>query len=222
MCHFKATHDPWSSRPPYDTLFADIDLPEPENLFDIYEHRSRAAHRTTLKLEKINQSTYPHKRLPDAGWKVQRAYIYQQYIKDFLRCGRVLDESIGRLLQFLESEGLDRHTIVFYTADQGHFLEEHGYFSKRFMYEEAMRMPLIVKYPGKIQIGVNEDLVVNIDFAPTILDLAGQAIPADIQGCSFKPILMGETPEDWRNGVYYHYWRHLLHRDVAAHYGIRT
>jgi arylsulfatase A-like enzyme len=223
MCHFKATHDPWASRPPFDTLFTNEEMPAPANLFDTYENREEPARRTTLKLEYMNQGTYPHNRLEGVDELTQRNHIYQQYIRDFIRCGRVLDENVGRLLDFLEEEGLDENTIVIYTADQGHFLGEHGFFSKRFMYEEAIRMPLIVRYPGRIAAGsVNDDLVTNVDFAPTITDLAGLIIPEDMQGESFLPLLKGQTPENWRQAVYYRYWQHLLHRDVTAHYGIRT
>ncbi len=130
---------------------------------------------------------------------------------------------MGRILDFLEEEGLEKNTIVIYTADQGHFLGEHGFFSKRFMYEEAMRMPLIVRHPGHIEPGsVNSDLVANIDFAPTIVSLAGLPVPGVMQGESIIPLLHGNTPAGWRESVYYRYWQHLLHRDVTAHYGIRT
>jgi arylsulfatase A-like enzyme len=223
MCHFKATHDPWASRPPYDTLFSNEEMPAPANLFDTYENREEPARRTTLKLEYMNQGTYPHDRLEGVDELTQRNHIYQQYIRDFIRCGRVLDENVGRILDFLEEEGLDENTIVIYTADQGHFLGEHGFFSKRFMYEEAMRMPLIVRYPGRVEAGsVNGDLVTNLDFAPTITYFAGIRIPEEMQGVSLLPLLKGHTPDDWRQAVYYRYWQHLLHRDVTAHYGIRT
>jgi arylsulfatase A-like enzyme len=223
LCHYKATHDPWDSRPPYDTLWEKTDLPEPQTLFDEYQDRSKAVQRTTLKLELINQETYPHKRLKEAGWKEQREYIYQQYIKSFLRCGKVLDENVGRLLDYLDKEKLDANTVVFYTADQGHFLGEHGFFSKRFMYEESMRMPLIIRYPGKVLPGsVNNELVANIDFAPTIIALAGVAIPDEIQGISLLPMLYGDKSRCQHDAIYYRYWQHLLHRNVTAHYGIRT
>lgn len=223
MCQYKTTHDPWASRPPYDTLFSQIDLPEPDNLYDTYENRSEAAKRTTLKLEMINQGTYPHDRLPDGDWKEQRGHIYQQYIKDFLRCGRVLDENVGRLMQYLEETGLAENTVVVYTADQGHFLGEHGFFSKRFMYDESMRMPLIIRSPlHEITGKVNEDLIANVDLAPTLLDIAGVSIPQRMQGRSILPILEGATPTDWRTAIYYRYWQHLLHRNVPAHLGIRT
>jgi arylsulfatase A-like enzyme len=223
MCHFKATHDPWASRPPYNTLFSKEEMPVPDNLLDTYENREVPSRITTLKLEYMNQSTYPHHRLEHADELTQRYHIYQQYIRSFLQCGRVLDENLGRILDFLEEEGLDENTIVVYTADQGHFLGEHGFFSKRFMYEESIRMPLIVKYPGHVEPGsVNEDLVANIDYAPTLVELAGLPVPEEMQGESITPLLKGHTPDTWRKAVYYRYWQHLLHRDVTAHYGIRT
>lgn len=223
MCHFKATHDPWASRPPYDTLWQNIKIPEPDNLFDEYEDRSEAAKRTTLKLEYMNQGTYPHKRLDNADELEQRSFIYQQYIKDFLRCGKVLDENVGRIIQFLKKENLLENTIIIYTADHGHFLGEHGFFSKRFMYEESMKMPLIIRYPKLFELGkVVDELVINADFAPTILDIAGETIPNDMQGKSIIPLLISDVEKNWRDAVYYRYWQHIKHRDVAAHYGIRT
>ena len=223
MTQFKSTHDPWASRPPYDTLWQNQQLPEPDNLYDEYDNRSQAAKRTTLKLEMINQGTFPHDRLEQADWKEQRGHIYQQYIKAFLRCGRVLDENVGKLVDYLKQNDLYDNTVIIYTADQGHFLGEHGFFSKRFMYDEALRMPLIVRYPSWIRPGsINTDMVINADFAPTILEMAGLEIPEELQGRSFANNLKGQTPEDWRNEIYYHYWQHLLHRDVASHIGIRT
>lgn len=223
MCHFKATHDPWAARPPYDTLFSSEKMPVPDNLFDTYENRAEPSKIATLKLEYMNQGTYPHHRLEGVDELTQRYHIYQQYIRSFLQCGKVLDENVGRLLDFLKEEGMEENTIVIYTADQGHFLGEHGFFSKRFMYEEAIRMPLIVRYPGHIEPGsVNDDLVANIDFAPTILSLADLPVPREMQGVSINPLLQGKTPEDWRESIYYRYWQHLLHRNVTAHYGIRT
>ncbi len=223
MTHYKATHDPWASRPPYDTLWSHQDLPEPPNLYDEYANRSQAAQRTTLKLEQINQRTFPHHRLQNAQWREQRAHIYQQYIKSFLRCGRVLDENVGKLVAYLKKNGLYDNTVIIYTADQGHFLGEHGFFSKRFMYDEALRMPLIIRFPKWVQANsTNQDMIINADFAPTILEMAGVNIPQDIQGRSFLNNLRAQTPAYWRQEIYYHYWQHILHRDVAAHIGIRT
>lgn len=223
MTHFKATHDPWASRHPYDTLWQNEKLPEPPTLYDDYKNRAEAAKRTTLKLEMINQPTYPHDRLENATWQEQRGHIYQQYIKSFLRCGRVLDENIGKLIDFLKKNNLYENTIIVYTADQGHFLGEHGFFSKRFMYDESIRMPLIIRYPEYITANSrNKDMIINADFAPTLLEMANIEVPKEIQGRSFLPNIQGNTPSDWRQEIYYHYWQHILHREVAAHIGVRT
>ena len=121
-------------------------------------------------------------------------------------------------------EGLTKNTIVIYTSDQGFFLGDHGWFDKRFMYEESLRMPFLVRYPGAIKPGsVNNDMVLNIDFAPTFLDYAGAEAPADMQGRSFRAILEGHTPKDWRKSMYYRYWMHnTSDHHVPAHYGVRT
>ena len=223
MCQFKSAHDPWLSRPPFDTLYENVTIPEPQNICDQYNNRSEAARRTTLKLEKIDQRTFKHNRLDTNDICLQRKYIYQQYIKAYLRSASVMDDNIEKLMDFLKKEGLDKNTIVVYTSDQGHFLGEHGFFSKRLMYEESMQMPLIVRYPGKIEASsVCDNLVANIDFAPTLIDLAGVEVPGDMQGQSLKDALYGNSPSELRDGIYYRYWQHLLHRDVAAHYGVRT
>jgi len=149
---------------------------------------------------------------------------YQRYIKDYLRVVAAMDEGIGRLLDKLEEEGLADNTIVVYTSDQGFFLGDHGWFDKRLMYEESLGMPLLVQYPKRIGPGTtSDDIVVNVDFGPTLLDLMGVEIPDHVQGRSFAPILDGQTPEDWPESMYYRYW---MHRDGAhntpAHYGVRT
>lgn len=225
MCQYKATHDPWASREPHRSLWASDreELPEPSNLLQRFGEDRGAAKRTTLKLEQINQSTFPHTRLESGGELEQRRHIYQQYIKSFLRCGRVLDENIGRLMRYLDESKHAKNTIVIYTADQGHFLGEHGFFSKRFMYDESMRMPFIIRFPDRQAAGTTcDDMISNVDFAPTVLELADVQIPDKMQGRSFLANLHGATPNDWRKAVYYRYWQHLLHRNVTAHYGIRT
>lgn len=148
---------------------------------------------------------------------------YQMYIKAYLRCVASIDENIGRILNYLDEEGLTENTIVIYTSDQGFFLGEHGLFDKRFMYDESLRIPLLIRYPKKIKPGsVSEDFAVNIDFAPTLLDFAGIEAPADMDGVSLKPVLEGKTPDNWRTDMYYRYWMHRAHFNIAAHYGIRT
>ena len=153
-----------------------------------------------------------------ARWK------YQRYIKDYLRCVVSVDENIGRLLNYLDKTGIEKNTLVIYTSDQGFFLGEHGWYDKRFMYEESAGIPLIVRYPREIKAGeVSQNLVLNLDFASTLLDYAGVSIPSDIQGRSMRPIFKGESPQNWREAFYYHYYEypHGWHK-VKRHYGIRT
>jgi arylsulfatase A-like enzyme len=172
---------------------------------EAYEPRNRAFHGKKLKGRDL------------------ALYKYQRYIKDYLRCIASIDDNIGRVLDFLDENKLTKDTIVVYTSDQGFYLGEHGWFDKRFMYEESLRMPLIIRYPREIKAGVNrEDLVQNLDFAPTLLDFGGAAIPEDMQGRSFRSILQGHTPEDWRDAIYYHYHEFPAVHQVKRHYGIRT
>lgn len=136
-----------------------------------------------------------------------------------------MDENIGRLLGYLEKNGELDNTIIIYTSDQGFFLGEHGWFDKRFMYEECQRMPLVIRYPKAIKAGsVSSAIAMNVDFAPTLLDFAGVDIPADIQGQSLRTILEngGKTPADWRKAAYYHYYEYPAEHSVKRHYGIRT
>lgn len=148
---------------------------------------------------------------------------YHRYIRNYLRCIKGVDESVGRLTQFLQDNGLQDNTIVIYSSDQGFYLGDHGWFDKRWMYDESLKMPLIVKWPGVTKPGtVNKDLVQNLDYAETFLDAAGAAVPDDMQGRSLVPILKGETPDDWRKAIYYHYFEYPSVHMVARHNGIRT
>ena len=148
---------------------------------------------------------------------------YQRYIKNYLRCIKGVDESVGRLMGTLEELGLSDDTIVIYSSDQGFYLGDHGWYDKRWMYEESLLMPLIVKWPGVTEAGTrNTDLVQNLDYAETFLDVAGAPIPDDMQGRSIVPLLQGETPDDWRDAIYYHYFEYPSVHMVARHYGIRT
>ena len=156
----------------------------------------------------------------------RKKWKYQRYIKDYLRCVASVDDNVGRLLDYLDEKGLAENTLVIYTSDQGFFLGDHGWYDKRFMYEESLRMPFVIRYPREIAPGtVNDDMVLNVDFAPTFLDFAGVEIPRTehgMQGDSFRPLLHGETPDDWQTSLYYRYWMHLAHHNVYAHYGVRT
>ena len=148
---------------------------------------------------------------------------YQRYVKDYLRCIKSVDDQVGRVLDYLKESGLDDNTIVIYTSDQGFYMGEHGWFDKRFMYEESFRTPLLVRYPGHIEPGtVSDALVQNIDYAPTLLSLAGVAKPAEMSGRSFEPLFKGKTPKDWRTDLYYHYYEFPAEHAVRRHDGVRT
>ena len=148
---------------------------------------------------------------------------YHRYIRNYLRCVRGVDDSVGQLMSYLDEAGLADNTIVIYSSDQGFYLGDHGWYDKRWMYEESLKMPLIVKWPGVTKPGsVNTDLVQNLDYAETFLDIAGTDIPDDMQGRSIVPLLEGETPDDWRDSIYYHYHEYPSVHMVAKHNGIRT
>jgi len=154
-----------------------------------------------------------------ANWKFQR------YIRDYMKTVKSLDDNVGRVLDYLKEKGLDDNTLVVYTSDQGFYMGEHGWFDKRFMYEECQRMPLIIRYPKAIKAGSTSNAIcMNVDFAPTFLDFAGVEIPSDIQGTSLKPVLEneGKIPADWRKAAYYHYYEYPAEHSVKRHYGIRT
>lgn len=187
----------------YDLAVERMTEDQKERWFDGYQDDIEAFRDTTLDGRAL------------AEWK------YQRYMEDYLRCILSVDRSIGRLMDYLESAGLDENTLVVYTSDQGFFLGEHGLFDKRYMYEESFRTPLIMKYPGVIRSGgKSNQLVQNIDLAPTLLDFAGVDIPGSMQGRSMRPLLTGGGENNWRDAVYYHFsekgW------GVASHYGIRT
>ena len=148
---------------------------------------------------------------------------YQRYAKDYLRCVKSVDDGVGQVLDYLDTAGLADNTIVIYSSDQGWYLGEHGWFDKRFMYEESFRTPLIVRWPGVVESGVrNADLVQNIDNAPTFLDLAGLESPEDMDGLSLVPLMRGEGPDDWRDALYYHYYEYPAEHSVRRHEGIAT
>ena len=147
---------------------------------------------------------------------------FQRYLKDYLRCIAGVDAQVGRVLNRLKELGLEENTVVVYSSDQGFFLGENGWYDKRFMNEPALQVPLLVRWPGVVAEGArNFDMVQNLDFAPTFLEIAGAEIPNEIQGDSFLPLLRGTTPQDWKPSIYYEYTGEPTH-NVAAHYGVRT
>ena len=221
LLHFKAPHDEWNFKKDYAGLFADEDVPEPETLFDDYSTRGPGIKNATQKIGQ-NHTFYEEETGKLKGDERKRAQ-YQIYIKKYLRCVKSVDDNIGRLLKYLDDNGLADNTIITYTGDQGFFLGEHGMYDKRFMYEESLRMPFLVRYPNGVKPGqVNTDITSNLDFAETFLDYAGIDIPADMQGRSLRPLLEGNTPGNWRQSTYYRYWMHGAHFNVPGHYGIRT
>jgi arylsulfatase A-like enzyme len=147
---------------------------------------------------------------------------YQEYLKDYLRCIKTVDDEVGRLIKYLEDHDLLDNTIIVYTSDQGFYMGEHGWFDKRFMYEESFRTPLIIRYPGNTPCGIENDaLVQNIDYAPTYLDVAGVAKPEAMSGVSLLPLLSGKTPANWREYLYYHYYDYPAVHQVRRHDGVR-
>ncbi len=150
-------------------------------------------------------------------------YKYQRYLQDYLACIAAVDKSVGEVLDFLEKNGLDKNTVVIYASDQGFYLGEHGWFDKRFMFEESYRTPLLVRWPGIVKPGsVNNDMVSNIDLAETFLEIAGVEVPSDMQGRSMVPVLKGKTPSNWRKEHYYHYYEYPGPHMVKRHYGMST
>jgi arylsulfatase A-like enzyme len=221
MCHHKAPHDKWGYAPRYESLYADIDIPEPETLFDDYSNRTKAIKRCTQKIG-MKQTLFKKETQHLSGIERKKKQ-YQIYMKKYLRCAQSIDDNIRRILDWLDENQLAEDTIVVYTSDQGFYLGEHGMFDKRFMYEESLRMPFIVRYPREIKSGsVNDDIITNVDFAETFLDYAGLRIPKDMQGRSVRPLLQGKMPEDWPESMYYRYWMHGAHFNIAAHFGVRT
>ena len=222
LVHHKAPHRPWTPDPAHAHLFAAA-VPVPETYDDDYSHRAEAAARARMRIRRDLGRTDLKADPPPGLTEAEHArWAYQRFIADYLRCVASLDDNVGRLLDAIDGSGRD--TVVVYTSDQGFFLGEHGWFDKRFMYEESLRMPLLVRWPREVAPGTGTDaLVVNVDFAQTLLDLAGVPAHPRMQGRSLRPLLRGERPADWRRSVYYRYWEHLdqQHR-VAAHYGVRT
>lgn len=148
---------------------------------------------------------------------------YQRYAKNYLRCIKGVDESIGRLQATLQELGLDENTIVIYSSDQGFYVGDHGWYDKRWMYEESLKMPFIIKWPGVVTPGArNTHMIQNLDYAQTFLDIADASIPGDMQGSSMLPLLRGRNPDDWRTSIYYHYYEFPSVHMVPRHYGIRT
>jgi arylsulfatase A-like enzyme len=225
FCHFKAPHRPWDPAPRFKDLYKDVKIPEPATLLDDYKGRAKQVSLIRMRIGQDFGARDLQMPIPkDLKTDELRKWAYQEFMKRYLACVAAVDENVGRILAFLEEQGLAEDTIVIYTSDQGFFLGEHGFFDKRLMYEPAITTPLIIRWPGHTKPGtVNDDIILNLDHAPTFLDVAGGAIPKDMQGMSYKSILEGKTPSYWRKSSYYRYWMHMDgDHSVPAHYGVRT
>ncbi|MCL6265285.1 sulfatase [Flagellimonas myxillae] len=235
FCNFKATHEPFEYPERFAHLYQDEEIPEPESLMDFGKETTgrtfggQILERLAARWEEATKNpdefwtSYPGLPYPLDGLDSiqKRKKIYQKLVKDFMRCGAAIDDNIGKLLDWLEAEGIADNTIVVYTADQGYFLGEHGFFDKRLIYEESLRMPFVIRYPKKIKGGQRiDDIILNIDFAPLMADYAGIEKPDYMQGESFREILEGKPKKGWRKQMYYRYWLHHPHR--PAHFGIRN
>ncbi len=244
LLHHKAPHRPWEPPTRYYRWLADVKIPEPPTLFDDYRGRGTAAHAQKLEIGrdmtlasdlKVRAGKGEHAAEFEAAFGTRNAafekaklegpaltrWKYQEYVKDYLRCVKAVDDSVGRVLDYLKAEGLEENTVVVYASDQGFYMGEHGWFDKRWIYEESLHMPLIIRWPGVVKPGSRPTpLVQNIDYAATFVEIVGGKIPDGLHGRSLVPILRGETPADWRKSLYYHYYD--PGHGVMKHYGVRT
>lgn len=246
MCQHKAPHRNWQPGPDFLSKYDDVEFPEPKTLFDDYSNRASGAKNQEMEIAR-HMNEHDLKLAPQKGFtpEQQKAWDaaygpkneefrqknlsgkelvrwkYQRYIKDYLRCIDSVDQGVGKILDYLDESGLADNTLVIYSSDQGFYLGEHGWFDKRWMYEESFRTPLLVRWPGQVKPGsVSDELAMNLDFPETILDAAGIAIPEEMQGLSLLPILKGKQPEQWRDAVYYHYYEFPAAHSVPKHYGV--
>ena len=237
MMQHKAPHALWEYNPKYEHLLDGKTIPEPETLFEDKSHRAPETITKENNLVRLGKrmsgqmrisTVHDYKEWPTGKLNVEGmskkemvSATYQKYLKDYLRTVASVDESVGRILDYLEETGLAENTIVIYTSDQGMFLGEHQYLDKRWIFEESIKMPFLVRWPKALDNGKQVDeFVTNVDFAPTLLDMAGVTAPKDMQGKSFLPLLKGDSISNWQQSVYYRYW---MHRDMTpAHFGIRT
>jgi len=268
MCQHKAPHRNWMPPTRYLTLYDDVEIPEPETLFDDYADKAPGATHQEMEIDRHMHlvfdlftdpppgfdpasepsadrsawnnyevmtdeqksawdSAYGPKNAAFAAANLQGRDLvrwkYQRYMKNYLRCVKTVDDSVGQLMAYLEQAGLADNTVVIYSSDQGFYLGDHGWYDKRWMYDLSLKMPFIAKWPGVTRPGSTSDsMIQNLDYAETFLEMAGAEIPADMQGRSLVPLLRGETPSDWRERIYYHYYEYPSVHMVPRHNGVRT
>lgn len=234
-CHHKAPHDHFEYPDHLSSYLEDVTIPEPATLFedgDVLDEITRKYGSSMSDRWEPNNAvkwlmTGTQPQLGEVDFsgldsKARTKKAYQHYMKSYLRAVRSIDDNVGRILDYLEQQGLADNTLVVYTSDQGMMLGEHDKVDKRWVFEESQRMPLLMQYPGRIEPGsVSPALIDNTDFAPTLLALAGIEVPSDMQGSSFEEAL-GSVSFEGKEAVYYRYWMHMAHHYVPAHYGIRT
>lgn len=248
LLHFKAPHREWTPDKKYTNMYPHTDMPYPKTYHDDYKTREQTMGNTEMTMDYFNRKdlkfTPPegltkeeltkwgyyegeknHPIMPEGCKTLQEArnWKYQRFIKDYLACIKSVDDNVGKLLDFLKDNHLDKNTLIIYTGDQGFYLGDHGLFDKRFIYDTSMRMPFIMRYPDKIKAGsTNQNLISNIDFAPTLLDYANVEIPSEVQGRSIKPLINNHIEVKQDDKVYYHYYEYPLWHHVQPHYGMRT
>jgi len=270
MVQHKAPHRNWMPAARHLTLYDDIDIPEPNTLFDKWHDNAPPARFQELEIDRHMHLNFDlfvdldaefdgnavKGRYDKSAWRnMQRMteqqlkvwheaydpkdkafhkagltadglvrWKFQRYAKNYLRCIKGVDESVGRLMATLEELNLDENTVVIYSSDQGFYVGDHGWYDKRWMYDESLKMPFVIKWPKTIKAGSRNSthLIQNLDYAETFLDIAGAPVPADMQGKSLVPLLKGEKPAQWRKSIYYHYYEYPSVHMVPRHYGVRT
>lgn len=232
MVHHKAPHRPWVPHERHRDLYPLGSIPEPETMWDDHATRAEVVRDVAMTIaddlneEDLKEPLPAELEGPDAV-RERASWKYQRYMRDYLQTVQAVDDGVGRLLDWLDDEGLADDTIVVYTSDQGFFLGDHGWFDKRLMFEESLGMPLVIRWPAEIPSGSRcEAIITNVDFAATFLDMCGvdpdAALPQQ-QGRSFRPLLRGEHVPDWPSSMYYRYWEHDdPSHHVPGHYGVRT
>jgi arylsulfatase A-like enzyme len=222
MYHHKSPHGPWQPDARDEAEFASREFTPPPNFDDDYTGRSDAARTAEMRIADMNARTLKVDPPPGLSPAEAKRWKFQRFMRDYLACVASIDRNLGRVLDYLDRAGLRENTLVIYTSDQGFFLGEHGWYDKRFMYEESIRMPFVARWPAAIKPGTrSERMALNVDFAPTFLAAAGLSAAADVQGRSLLPLLRAEPPAGWRTSMYYRFY-HTGHNRVSPHWGVRT